>query len=76
MWFDLSLLPMPVCLVAGAHDAKFVTINRHIARVMSSKGRCVHLHVVEGSGHAIHVEQPLLLLHILASIAGSNNGAG
>uniref|UniRef100_A0A7S3R7P6 Uncharacterized protein n=1 Tax=Dunaliella tertiolecta TaxID=3047 RepID=A0A7S3R7P6_DUNTE len=32
-------------------------------------GQMVGLHIVEGAGHAVHIEQPLLLLQLLASLA-------
>eukprot|EP00983_Pelagomonas_calceolata_P080909 1155344-Pelagomonas_calceolata.AAC.2 len=97
---------MPVDLVAGAQDAKFVTVNSHMYRIIQQHrqqqhqqqheqqaqilgqqqqqteqqqqqqqqqqrpvGQMVGLHIVEGAGHAVHIEQPLLLLQLLASLA-------
>lgn len=68
MWQDLPRLRVPVALVAGELDAKFVTISRHMARVMAgggAGGRGARVHLVRGAGHAVHLEQPLALLQLL-----------
>lgn len=53
LWERLGELSMPVLLLAGAEDAKFVAINRQMA------GQIPHarLVIVPGAGHTIHLEQ-------------------
>ncbi|SHL40752.1 2-succinyl-6-hydroxy-2,4-cyclohexadiene-1-carboxylate synthase [Lacicoccus alkaliphilus DSM 16010] len=51
-WDKLPQLDMPVLLIAGGRDRKFVSINREMAE------RIPHatLEIVEGAGHNIHLE--------------------
>ncbi|MBM7600726.1 2-succinyl-6-hydroxy-2,4-cyclohexadiene-1-carboxylate synthase [Virgibacillus halotolerans] len=52
-WNDLHRLNIPVLLLAGAYDDKFIQINRSMnTRLPNST-----LEIIEQSGHAIHVEQ-------------------
>jgi len=51
---DLARCTMPVALIAGADDEKFVAIARELAAALPS----ATVHVVEGAGHAAHLEQP------------------
>lgn len=53
-WKKINDLKMPILLLVGALDAKFVAINHLMAKRMDTS----HIHEVENSGHAIHVEQP------------------
>lgn len=57
-WGNLSSLHLPVLLLAGEQDAKFIAINR----AMDEHLPVSHLHIVENAGHAIHVEQPNILV--------------
>ncbi|MGP4109222.1 2-succinyl-6-hydroxy-2,4-cyclohexadiene-1-carboxylate synthase [Virgibacillus sp. L01] len=53
-WYQLQDITIPVLLLAGEYDQKFVEINKSMSeRISSSK-----LVIVENAGHAIHVEQP------------------
>ncbi|SDQ29563.1 2-succinyl-6-hydroxy-2,4-cyclohexadiene-1-carboxylate synthase [Virgibacillus salinus] len=53
-WGQLQDITIPVLLLAGAYDQKFIDINKSMSeRITSSK-----LVIVENAGHAIHVEQP------------------
>jgi len=53
LWGDLEGIEMPVLLLVGALDAKFVEIGRRMAE------RLPHatLRVVEGAGHTVHRER-------------------
>ena len=79
MWPDLPSLPMPVSLVSGALDTKFVNINSHMYRVMqqrphkSRSAREVTLHVIKNAGHAVHIEQPLQFQRILVQLCKSSS---
>jgi 2-succinyl-6-hydroxy-2,4-cyclohexadiene-1-carboxylate synthase len=54
LWGRLGELSMPVLVVAGQLDEKYVAIARRMAaRVFGST-----LLVFEGAGHAVHLEQP------------------
>lgn len=53
-WWDrLHDLSIPVLLLAGAKDDKFVKLNRRMEQLMEN----AHLVIAEQAGHAIHVEQ-------------------
>ena len=60
LWDQLSHLRCPCLLIAGEHDQKFVVINKKMnRRIPKSK-----LKLIQGAGHAIHVEQP----HVFGTI--------
>ncbi len=50
----LGELRMPVLLIAGEHDAKY----RQLAYDMRERIRDARINIVEGAGHAVHLEQP------------------
>jgi 2-succinyl-6-hydroxy-2,4-cyclohexadiene-1-carboxylate synthase len=54
LWEWLGELAMPVLLLAGAEDEKFVAINRQMAEAIPH----ARLRVVPGAGHTVHLEQP------------------
>jgi pimeloyl-ACP methyl ester carboxylesterase len=55
---------MPVLLLAGQQDSKFVTINAHMVKVARGKA-ALKLVVVPDAGHAVHTERPLAVLQQL-----------
>ncbi|WP_085521899.1 2-succinyl-6-hydroxy-2,4-cyclohexadiene-1-carboxylate synthase [Tuberibacillus sp. Marseille-P3662] len=55
LWEPLSHLEIPVYLVVGAWDEKFVDISKAMAQQLSSS----ILNVVQGAGHAVHVEKSM-----------------
>lgn len=59
----LDAVRVPVCLVAGAEDAKFAAIAEDLARRLRD-GR---VHLVAGAGHAAHIEQPETFLRVVRS---------
>jgi 2-succinyl-6-hydroxy-2,4-cyclohexadiene-1-carboxylate synthase len=61
LWDRLGELPMPVELVVGARDDKF----RAIAGRMAERLRDARVHVVEGAGHAVHLERPDAIADVL-----------
>ncbi len=61
LWDRLGELAMPVTLLAGELDTKFVHINREMAAHIPQ----AELHVIAGAGHIIHLEQPGGYLHLL-----------
>jgi 2-succinyl-6-hydroxy-2,4-cyclohexadiene-1-carboxylate synthase len=54
-WDRLAELAMPVLVVAGADDEKFAALG---ARMAAAIGPSASLALVEGAGHAAHLEQP------------------
>lgn len=54
LWERLPELSMPVDLIVGALDAKFVAINRQMAARIPT----CQLQVVDAAGHSVHQEQP------------------
>ena len=52
---------MPVELVVGERDEKF----RAIAERMAERLPDARLHVVEGAGHAVHLERPDAVAELL-----------
>ena len=54
VWEKLSVLDMPVLLLAGALDPKFVRLNTAMHETLPNS----RLTVIPQAGHAIHVENP------------------
>jgi 2-succinyl-6-hydroxy-2,4-cyclohexadiene-1-carboxylate synthase len=54
LWDRLGELTMPVLLVAGELDARFVEIAERMAGLIRGSS----LEVVAGSGHSVHLERP------------------
>ncbi len=54
LWEQLSELTMPVLVVAGARDDKYVAIGRRMSELIPQ----ATFEVIEGAGHAVHLEQP------------------
>ena len=61
-WHRLHRLAMPVLLVAGADDPKFAALAE---RMVVEIGANATLGLVEGAGHAAHLEQPDRFLALL-----------
>jgi 2-succinyl-6-hydroxy-2,4-cyclohexadiene-1-carboxylate synthase len=55
LWERLGELRMPVLLMAGEHDTKFVSIAM---RLTAAIGENAELSIVPGAGHAAHLERP------------------
>lgn len=65
LWDRLGELAMPVTLVVGARDAKF----RAVAERMAAAIPRAEVVVVEGAGHAVHLEAPERVAAALAQPA-------
>lgn len=61
-WDRLGSLTMPVLVVAGADDAKFVALGR---RLVDGIGANATFATVEGAGHTAHLERPERFLALL-----------
>lgn len=55
LWDELTALPMPVTLLTGELDKKFVALNQKMQNLLNHG---IHL-TIPAVGHAIHVENPL-----------------
>jgi 2-succinyl-6-hydroxy-2,4-cyclohexadiene-1-carboxylate synthase len=64
LWDRLGELTMPVTLVAGERDAKFRAIAERMAPAIPDS----RIAVVDGAGHAAHLEQPEI---VAAAIRGT-----
>jgi 2-succinyl-6-hydroxy-2,4-cyclohexadiene-1-carboxylate synthase len=62
LWNRLGRIRVPVALVVGERDIKF----REIAYAMARELRQPQLHVVPGTGHAVHLEAPETVAGIIA----------
>lgn len=61
-WDRLHLLDMPVLVLAGADDVKFAALAQRLAGAIGGNAT---LALVDGAGHAAHLEQPARVLSIL-----------
>lgn len=65
LWPALIQLQLPVCLIVGEYDEKFVTLAYNMNQHLPNS----EVHVVKGAGHTVHVEEPtqfdILLLGFL-----------
>ena len=55
LWPRLAELSMPVLVLAGERDKKYVELGHRIAAAIGDNARFA---VVSGAGHAAHLEQP------------------
>lgn len=55
-WRRIEEISMPVYLITGEYDKKFIGISQEMKKSIPN----VHELTVENAGHAIHVEKPLL----------------
>lgn len=61
LWDRLGALTMPVLVVAGADDAKFVAAAERMAALLPR----ATLRIVDGAGHTVHLERPDAFLTLL-----------
>lgn len=62
LWHRLEELAMPVLVIAGEHDQRFVALGR---RMVDAVGDNASLALVPGAGHAAHLEAPAGFLGVL-----------
>ena len=61
-WSRLSELEMPVLVIAGADDSKFVAVAK---RLVDGIGDNAQLRIIAHSGHSPHLEQPKITEDVL-----------
>jgi 2-succinyl-6-hydroxy-2,4-cyclohexadiene-1-carboxylate synthase len=54
LYARLPTLQIPVLLIAGELDTKFITIARHMAQALPQS----QLRIIPGAGHTVHLERP------------------
>ena len=62
-WGRLSELHMPVLLIAGALDTKYVDIAHRMSAAIPN----ARVEIIDGAGHACHLERPEAVAQLLAS---------
>lgn len=61
VWDRLAEIQIPVLIIAGAHDSKFVDIATRLQHGITTS----RLEIVGDAGHAVHYEQPHLVSGLL-----------
>lgn len=61
-WHLVGSLSMPVLVVTGELDPKYTALGERLVERIGSNAR---LHVIEGAGHACHLEQPQAFLRLV-----------
>lgn len=73
LWEELRRLEMPVLVLAGEHDPKFVAIGERLARAIGANATFV---LVPGTGHAVPFEAPGPFAALTHTFADGNRGHG
>jgi 2-succinyl-6-hydroxy-2,4-cyclohexadiene-1-carboxylate synthase len=68
LWDRAGGLGMPVLVLAGERDEKFVAIGRRFAREVGAAAR---FETIPGAGHAAHLEQPVAFLAMVRAWLGA-----
>lgn len=71
LWDDLASLPMPVQLIVGELDKKFVAINQDMADLIPN----VTLEIIADAGHAVHLEKPDAVIATLKRFLNSQKNS-
>ncbi len=66
LWKKLKAVPIPIDLLVGTEDWKFLTLNQKMAFTAPN----ARLNIIPGVGHNIHVEDPETIDRILRSRLG------
>ena len=70
-WDQLASITAPTLVLAGARDQKFTQLGQHLA---AGIGPAATFAVIEGAGHAAHLEQPKLFIKALRQFLEANRG--
>ena len=65
LWNHLPSIKIPLLLLVGSLDPKFLAINRQIASLSPQTNLCI----VKDVGHNIHFERPTELVRLIKSLA-------
>jgi len=72
MWSELDQLEMPVLVLAGEHDEKFIALGR---RLTSSIGSNATFEIVPACGHSTHLENPRGTASLVRSWRSGSSGS-
>jgi 2-succinyl-6-hydroxy-2,4-cyclohexadiene-1-carboxylate synthase len=72
LWELLGELAMPVLIVAGANDGRFVDNGQRLAAAIGANALFV---LVPGAGHAVPFEQPAAFSRLVLDFSTNNAGA-
>jgi len=72
VWDGLGRLTAPVLLVVGGEDAKF----RAIAEILSASLPDARIEIIEGVGHAAHLEDPKAFADVLGAFVAEVDQSG
>ena len=64
LWNDLPSIKVPILLLVGSLDPKFVAINREVASLSPQ----AKLYIVKDVGHNIHFERPAELVRLITAV--------
>ncbi len=67
LWDRLTQLQMPVLVVAGSLDSKYVALGRRLADAI---GPSAAFQVIPAAGHACHLEQPAAFVDVVTAWLG------
>jgi 2-succinyl-6-hydroxy-2,4-cyclohexadiene-1-carboxylate synthase len=59
LWGNLSGLKLPIKLIAGEHDKKFIRINQEMAEQMPN----ADLKIISNAGHTVHLENRIAFIN-------------
>ncbi|GAA0464993.1 2-succinyl-6-hydroxy-2,4-cyclohexadiene-1-carboxylate synthase [Alkalibacillus silvisoli] len=62
LWDHLSKINLPILLIVGHLDSKFVKINKEMEKSLPH----AHLEIVNETGHAVHLESPKIFGKIVS----------
>jgi 2-succinyl-6-hydroxy-2,4-cyclohexadiene-1-carboxylate synthase len=65
LWHRLGELSMPVLLIAGKNDEKFVQLAQRMHTLIPTS----RLEIVPNSGHTVHLEQPSQFIRLVTAFA-------
>lgn len=72
LWDRLRGLAVPTLVLAGSGDAKFSALGRRLAAAI---GANAELSLLDGAGHAAHLEQPDAFTAALLAFVGEGGGS-
>ncbi len=68
LWDRLAKLTMPVLIVTGAYDKQYTDIALRMAAAIGPHARVA---TIPGAGHAVHLEKPAEVAHLISSDTAS-----
>jgi 2-succinyl-6-hydroxy-2,4-cyclohexadiene-1-carboxylate synthase len=72
LWSELGRLQMPVLILAGEHDEKFIALGKRLA---ANIGTNAEFMIVPDSSHSAHLENPHVTASLLRSWQRSERGS-